>query len=272
MIRKKQTILDTLRILTDYINNNPKDFANICFWIVTVLIALSTYINAKKTLFNPIRSEMVKYQMKVITDFINNHTTKGFTLENSIDYSNLIKLNWDVDYLFHISNNESRFSEDDFDEVDKERIQYCRGNLDGLFEVSTIDKKLILEPYQGDFDTIKQYVQTKFIKEKERNTQRLVLQRFYLSKKFYSIYTDLINLQTNPFVPQEIKSDAKFIISNIYKNIQILYELLSKHILEQKDITYQEIYSEFDKKRIDHQKDFERLHNSISAYFKVNKA
>ena len=76
----------TERII-DYISANPKDFINICFWIFTATLAYTTYKNAKRTLFNPIRSEMVKYQMKVITEFIDNHTSKGFNFDNAIDYS-----------------------------------------------------------------------------------------------------------------------------------------------------------------------------------------
>lgn len=263
--------MDTFGKLIDYINNNPKDFVNICFWVLTSFVALFTYKNAKKTLFNPIRGEMVKYQMKVITEFVDNHTSKGFTFENSLDYSTLIKINYEVDYLFHISTNETSFDEHDFDEVDKNRIEFCRQNLGGLFEISTIEGKLILDPVYGDFDTVKKYVRTKFIKEKEQNTQKLDLQRFYLSKKFYSFYTDLINLTTNPFVPQKIKSVIEATVSNIFKNIHILYELLSKHITEQTETSYQEIYSTFNKHKIDHQKDLVKLRNTIADYFKVNQ-
>ena len=72
--------------LIGYLQNNPKDFINILFWIFTACLALVTYKNAKKTLFNPIRSEMVKYQMKIITEFIDGYTSKGFDFESSINY------------------------------------------------------------------------------------------------------------------------------------------------------------------------------------------
>lgn len=95
--------------IVTYISTNTKDFVNICFWLFTCVIAFLTFKNARKTLFNPICSEMVKYQMKVITEFIDKHTAKGYDFDTSIDYSNLLKLNFETDYLFDILTNEGKF-------------------------------------------------------------------------------------------------------------------------------------------------------------------
>lgn len=260
-------MLDFIKNLIDYIKNNPKDFVNICFWMLTAFLAIITYLNAKKTLFNPIRSEMVKYQMKVITDFIDNHTSRGQTFDNSIDYSNLLKLNYETDYLYSILTNENEFNNNQFDEDDSEMLKYCSLNLGGLFEVSLSGDKLSLELVSGDFDTAKQYVQTKFIKEKELQNNELTLQRFYITNKFHSFYSDLLNLKLNPFIPGKIKDS---IIVNIYRNVIILHELLSFHISQQTDSRYQLIYSQFIERKIDHQNDLDVLRKNISTYFKVN--
>lgn len=143
------------------ISTNTRDFINICFWIVTGVIAFLTYKNAKKTLFNPIRGEMVKYQMKVITEFIDKHTSKGYDFDTSIDYSNLLKLNFETDYLFDTLTNEFKFENHSFDETDSDRLRYCQENLGGLFEIRLDNEKLNLEAVYGDFDTTKQYIQTK---------------------------------------------------------------------------------------------------------------
>jgi hypothetical protein len=234
------------------------------------VIASLTYKNAKKTLFNPIRSEMVKYQMKIITDFIDKHTSKGYNFDTSIDYSNLLKLNYETDYLFeilrHETNQENKLSND----LDKQRLQFCKKNLGGLFEIRLKKDELNLEPVSGDFDTTKQYIQTRQIIDKEELFKHLYLQRFYLTKRFYNLYTDLINLETNPFIPKEIKTQVSIIIKNIHINIGELYKLLTKHIKEQTDTTYPTIYSEFSENKIDHKKDLNKLRLSITNYFKVN--
>lgn len=97
------------------------------------------------------------------------------------------------------------------------------------------------------------------------------LQRFFFTKKFYLLYSDLLNLETNPFVPEEIKIILRSIISNILKNLQIQYKILSVYISEQKATNYQEIISQFNNEKIDHEKDIEELRSKITTYFKVNK-
>lgn len=261
---------DFLENIFNYILYNTKDFVNICFWLFMGSIAYFTYKNAKKTLFNPIRSEMVKYQMKSITEFIDKHTSKGYDLDTSIDYSNLLKLNYETDYLFDILTNDANFENHLFDELVKERLSFCEKNLGGLFEIRINDNNLNLESVSGDFETTKKYVQTNYIKEKEELFKHLFLQRFYITKRFNEVYTDLINLQQNPFIPEEIKTEVSTIIKNIYINIGELYKLLTIHIKEQTGTTYQIVYSQFYETKIDHKKDLNNLRLSITNYFKVN--
>lgn len=256
--------------ISTYISINTKDFANICFWLFTAIIAFLTYKNAKKTLFNPIRSEMVKYQMKVITDFVDKHTSKGYDFDTSIDYSSLLKLNFETDYLFDLLTNEHNFENHSFDEIDAHRLSFCKENLGGLFEIRLDNDKLNLEAVYGDFETTKQYIQTRYIKEKELQYKHLFLQRFYLTKKFYDFYTDLVNLQTNPFVPEVIKTEIENVTRNIYYNIGELFKLLTIHISEQKETSYQDVYSKFVTVKINHNSDLEKLRRTIANYFKVN--
>ena len=256
--------------LVTFISTQTKDFINICFWVFTGILAFVTYKNAKKTLFNPIRTEMVKYQMKVITDFIDKHTSKGYDFDRTIDYSSLLKLNYETDYLFNILTNESKFSSHSFDDLDSRRLSFCKENLGGLFEIRQNADKLVLDIVDGDFDTAKQYIQTKYIKDKENEFIHLYLQRFYLTKRFYDFYNDLINLQTNPFIPERIKIKISIILTNVYINIGELYKLLSLHISEQSLTNYQDIYSQFAQRKIDHHKDLENLRNAITKFFKVN--
>jgi hypothetical protein len=197
---------DLINNVLEYIQSNPKDFINICFWVLTGFLAIITYINAKKTLFNPIRSEMVKYQMKIITDFVDNHTAKGQNFDNSIDYSNLLKINYETDYLLSILNDEILLGDRHLDEIDNERLNYCIQNLSGLFEIRVKDNQLKLELVYGDFETTRQYVQTKFIKDKEANNSELYLQRLFLTNKFYSFYTDPAKPKVEPFYPGKNKN------------------------------------------------------------------
>lgn len=254
----------------EYIVNNPKDFVNICFWMITAFLAIITYRNAKKTLFNPIRSEMVKYQMKVITEFIDDHTSKGQDFDYSIDYHNLLKINYETDYLFSFLTDEYEFGNHQFDAFDNDRLNFCKENMGGLFELNAEGSQLKFQLVSGDFDSAKQYIQTSFIKDKEALHVNLGLQRLYLTKRFHTFYTDLLNLKSNPFIPKKIKNNIDDIISNILRNLVILQHLLSDHISKQTDAKYQTIYAQFTTGKNDHRDDLERLRVEIAKFFKVN--
>jgi hypothetical protein len=256
----------------NYIETNIKDFVNICFWILTGVIAFLTYRNAKKTLFNPVRSEMVKYQMKVITDFIDNHTGKGMNLEYSLDYLALVKINYDVNYFFGIYKHYGKIEDHVLDKIDRAAIEYCKNELAGSFEVLRDEKGYYFgNTIVGDYNTLKQYLHTISIKSKEEEYKELLLQRMYFTKKFQLLYFDLQNLKTNPFIPKDVKATVDKILQNITINLILLYETLSKCIPEKKFKLYNEIYAHFEPKKIDHTKDLEELRNVINKYFKVDK-
>lgn len=251
---------------------NLKDYVNIAFWIVTGILAICTYLNAKKTLFNPVRSEMVKYQMKLITDFIDKHTAKNYDFDTTIDYSNILKLTIDAEYIFHIYGNETIFDNHIFDEVDKDRLKYCKANLAGLFEIKTDGGKIIMEQVTGDYDMTRHYLRTKYVREKETKYKSLTIQRIYLSEKFLIFYTDLINLETNPFVPEVIKTAISAIKKSISTNIMELYKVLSDYQSEQVESqNYQDIFTAFLNTKIDHSPEFMNLRIVLTKYFKVNR-
>lgn len=252
--------------------NDVKEIINIFFWCFTAILAYKTYKNAKKTLFNPIRGEMVKYQMKVITEFIDNHTSTGLDFNITVDYPKLIIINYQAEYLLEIFKDEHRFENHEFNEDDKVAIDNCKENLAGLFEVLKIGDIYNFEPCTiTNFENAKQYVSSQKVQKKENENIDLVIQRFYVTKKFQRIYTELLNLRSNPFIPEEIKIQVNIIIENIFKNLHLLYEIRLEYVINDKKGTYQDIYSEFLLRKTDHAEDIKSLHKKITKYFKVNK-
>lgn len=262
-----------MSFLIEYIQNNPKDFINIAFWFFTACLAYMTYLNAKKTLFNPIRSEMVKYQMRVITEFVDKHTSKGVDFESSINYRILLKLNFDADYLLYLYSTEHIFDNHEFTENDTSKILFCQENLAGLFEARTDESgKIYLDTtLTGDFKSMQQYLNTSFVKSKEETNNSLKLQRIYFTKQFHEFHTELLNLHSNPFVPDEIKKYIILVLENINKNFIMLYDILSEFIEEQKSGKYQDALDRFYTKKINHDQDLNNLRKQITLYFKVNK-
>ncbi|MFV0140614.1 hypothetical protein OBK16_11890 [Empedobacter falsenii] len=263
-------------IILDYIINNIlliKDLVNILFWIIasitaiiTGVIAYKSYTNAKKSLFNPIRTEIVKYQIKNITEFIDKYSSNGQNFYLSADYPMLIKLNIDLNYLISIGLNK-----ENYDEYQKLLFDYCNDNLKNIFEVYEKDTLLNLKFVEGDLDILDKYLKTKTIKEKEIDNSNVPIQRIFLNRNFSNFYNDLKNLKINPFIPKELKDDIEIIISNIHHNIGCLYNILFKNLNNTESYRYQDIIRKFEKHMIDHKEDLNNLNNSINKYFKVDK-
>jgi hypothetical protein len=248
--------------------SNLKDTINIIFWIIASIATIMSYFIAKKTLFNPVRSETVKYQFKLISAFFEKHASGSLTIDNAIDYSNILRMHYETDYILSILKDlDNKLP---LDEEDQERQNFCNENLGGLFEIYQIKEKITLELVTGDFTTTRQYLNTEFIKKKEEEYDHLFAQRLYLTKTFHAFYTDLINLRFNPFIPVKIKNSIQNLIPKIYRNLMILTEILSTHIVNQTESKYQQIYSQFMENKLNHDADLESLKNEISNYFKVD--
>jgi hypothetical protein len=70
-----------------------KNFFNILFFIVMIVIAILSYIQARKTLFSPIKTEIFKVQIGAFQDVL-----KFFNRHNSYDFDR----EFDVNNIFHL--------------------------------------------------------------------------------------------------------------------------------------------------------------------------
>lgn len=71
-----------------------KSIANIIFFVITGIVAVLSYLQARKTLFNPIRTETFKLQLKAFEEvllYFGNKTESDF--ERSFDLKQIVSLN-----------------------------------------------------------------------------------------------------------------------------------------------------------------------------------
>lgn len=77
----RDVIHKEIKIMDYYSSVSIKDFFNILFFLVMSAIAVLSYIQAKKTLFAPIKTEIFKLQIKAFQEvlaFFNKHTIVDF--------------------------------------------------------------------------------------------------------------------------------------------------------------------------------------------------
>jgi len=63
-----------------------KDFATIAFYAIGAAVAILTYHRAKATVLQPKRTEVIKIQTQILTDFLSSFNSDGHNLDSSLDY------------------------------------------------------------------------------------------------------------------------------------------------------------------------------------------
>lgn len=235
--------------------------------ILSLLLAFFTYKNAKKSLFNPIRGELVKYQLKLITSFYDNHLSIK-NVNEEIDYLNIIKLSTYCEYILSTGEDLTKSNE-----LLGFRA-FCEENTAGVLEIS---KDRITQVYHeqlviGDFFTLEKYVKSKTILQKQASHPELFIQRLYVTKKYLEFDNSTLSLTNSPFIHKDLKKSIDQLRKDIRSNCRNIFEiLLNFQVLdEQKDLG--DIYALFLDRRIAHEKPLEGFHNMIVRDFKVNES
>ncbi|WP_288444078.1 hypothetical protein [uncultured Serratia sp.] len=71
-----------------------KDSVNIIFFLVAISITILSYLQARKTVFSPLKTEVFKAQLKVMEEIINRFQNKSILeLESDFDFNTIINLN-----------------------------------------------------------------------------------------------------------------------------------------------------------------------------------
>ena len=70
-----------------------KDIATLLFAGTATIIGILTYLKAKKTLLQPIRTETIKKQSELLTSFLKFLKQNDQSFEKGLDYVNLVHVN-----------------------------------------------------------------------------------------------------------------------------------------------------------------------------------
>lgn len=255
-----------------------KDFLGVIFTLVATIIAILTYIRAKDTILQPIRSEVIKRQAEIfvnILDFLNSYKVFGNDIDLGFDYYNIVHIN------FLNTLNDHGFS------ISKEEEDY----LYSTFESSTFNllnnNKLRTIPlfYSKDEENQKNIELRKKDKLQKRElASKGIIQIDILCKtKEHNIFiSKLYDFATNPFIPSNIQNIFNKVMEDAEKNINIhlvnsLKEIMlvyyKKHSESKSELLVEPsfINNLFQNKRIEHVADFNILRDEVRKYLKIDK-
>ncbi|MBB4034123.1 hypothetical protein GGR21_000008 [Dysgonomonas hofstadii] len=260
-----------------------KDIVTILFYVIGSTIAILTYMRAKSTILQPKRTELIKKQTEIFSDFLSFINENENSVDNGLDYVNLFSYNVDLvlrDFGFITIDNESdKYQELNFNisgwtqflENDIYEFVFVKGNL------NTYDSLI----FEVDNRARQKYYQICLTNNKFN------VYRIFFTAKYERFYKTLRAFATNPFLPNDVQETAyqigKDLQENIHNKLRILLETLvkeyfrastnqegsSKEVLTN-DFRHVTLFRIFEKERIKHEESFEKLKKQIRKHLNID--
>jgi hypothetical protein len=256
-----------------------KDLSTIILTVTATIIGYLTYKRARATILQPIRSEVIKKQVEILTEILTFLSSQNYSTKSLYDYFDLLSINTEIfldDIGLKKMNDDERKSVNArlmgwvlFLNKDKSEFVYVTGNLDDFRDsLKQIDK----EKRQKNLMTL------------VKREQDLGLSVLYFTHHYYESYLKISKYSENPLLPistikplVKMKFDGKF---NLLINLE---ETIVEHLrgyydlVEKQNTTYYEVsilnrksHDSFERKRFKHEDSIDELKNEIRQHLRID--
>lgn len=261
-----------------------KDIVTILFYLVGSAIAILTYLRAKATILQPKRTEIIKKQTEIFSNFLSFVNENENSIDNGFDYVNLFSDNVDLvlrDYgLIEIDPNSEKYHEMllkisgwiQFLENDIEKFVFIKGNL------GTYDELI----FEKDQRARQKYYQ-KYLSE-----NKFEVYRIFYTTKYENFFKVLREFASNPFLPSDVQKTAKKIGNDLEENVHYKLRALLRRLVEEyynalikkensnpivlnEDFRHAFLYRIFEKERIKHESNLELLKEQIRKHLNIDE-
>jgi hypothetical protein len=202
-----------------------KDAANFVFFLVAGTIAILSYLQAKKTLFAPIRTETFKLQLKAFEDvllFFEKHSSMH--IDGEFDFENIVKLN-SLKMLdaYMLTFFEDKIKKDAFTRHQEETYRDLVG--------SVISQKY----FEKNFELMSDHLQSSPKIPETPSNPALILEKWQayehgmieFTKKYQQTSDRLHRFQVSPLLPKELKTLITAFEDEVRKNLRSVGEVLT---------------------------------------------
>lgn len=257
-----------LEIIRENINL-VKDFFTIIFYVTVAVIAILTFIRAKETFLQPVRSEVIKKQTELMTDLLK--TLHKNNIDFGLDYPGVVRVNifrWLIIYGFILKDQE-KVRETISRDIDQSTLFFPDENiqLDDLEIITSFDDKKETKIAEDP---------GKALYEKAKRGE-ININKIFITKK-HRVYRDKLHFYVeNPFLPNSIKVHLESLINDIDTNIKIhLRKVLGSFIREvfnrkgQTRFSPDGVFNEFNHVRIHHASTYDILKSEVRKYLKID--
>ncbi len=245
----------------------------IVFSGITVLIAVLAFQRAKETILQPIRTEVIKKQIALLTDLLERlRGATGTDLLENLDYQGIIDLNV-ASQLYNYGFITNRKESDSLEKIKCSMIltngaeELAIESID-VFENEEQDKKTEIDRRKMKYDLAKD--------------GKVSIGIIHLTQKYLNFISSLNTLLEDPFLPEAIEEPLRNFIKNVNINLSLhLKEVLEKFILDifsksgadkKYPIKFSTagLFNEFNHRRIDNAEDYKKLISKIRTYLKID--
>lgn len=208
-----------------FVITSVKDVFNIFFFGGVLIVTVLSYIQAKKTLFTPIKTETFKIQIKMFEDIILFFQNKGETdFTAQFDFDKILSLNASLllfDFIKHFYKKEIKLNE--------EKIEELHSEFYGAIVSKKFAEKFFSEPsfFEVEDDKAKE--------EDEITNPAIILKEWeeyeYGKINFTKQYSDelerLNNLIASPLIPEQLKSKLITFEEKVSNNLHLVGDCLT---------------------------------------------
>lgn len=211
-----------------------KDTFTVIFLILATVISIKTYIKAKKTILQPLRTEVVKRQADLLSTLIKDLGINSGELLFKIDYHGIAELNI-LKYLSEMGC-EYRSHEKILEYVKKHTagsLIVC-GDTDELKEINVV---IGLEKEGDVFEPDD--------KQEKAYKGNFKLELLYITPIYQDFLMNLNNYINSPFIPQKIQEELGQLRKDVEYNLHVVMkqsfeELINKMFLNMKEGKFDE--------------------------------
>lgn len=201
-----------------------KDCFNTLFFAVAIVITILTYLQAKKTLFTPIKTETFKMQIKAFEEiliFFQNKSEGDFA--DQFDLKNIVRLNSEqlkIDYIKTFFKNEI--------DINQEKVDEMLSDVGGAIMTEKHFKKFAQLPNY--------YEKVKSVEKEEITNPTLILKEWenyefgktVFTRKYTTEVQKLRNLSASPLIPETLKNKIEEIIVKLQNDLTIVTEIMEE--------------------------------------------
>ncbi len=200
-----------------------KDVLQILFFLIVGIVTILSYLQARKTLFTPIKTETFKIQIKdfeEILAFFQSKTETDFTSQFDFDF--IINSNSRLmfaDFIEHFHKNEIK--------IDKEKLKELRKNFYGAIATQSWAERHFSSPdyfEKPEKEKPEEITNPAIILENWRNYEYGPI---HFSKKFSEETNKLSKLIASPLIPVDLKNLIVKFEKKVRENLHLVGKVLN---------------------------------------------